>query len=138
MSQTTSDEKSCRGALGFLAVQALVMLVLQIALGGAFMLKDHPNAFSGVNLVVALYTAPVLMLAALPVWLLLYFKSASPKRLALLVSVLAVMALQLFLRSAPPAGAAIYDIRNSKQAVVWQSNLDQGGVRFFCLREIQA
>jgi hypothetical protein len=91
-----------KAALGFLALHTLVLLVLQLALGGLFMQQDRGNAFAGVNLVVALFAAPVLLVPALPLWLLLHAKSRWPHRLALLVSLVAVLALQLFLRSAPP------------------------------------
>lgn len=92
--------------LGFLALHTLLLWALQMTVGGLFVLQDRGNAFAGVNIVVALYTAPLLLLPALPLWLLVRFKSRQPHRWAMLVSLSCVLAMQWFLRSAPPPHSA--------------------------------
>ncbi len=81
----------------FLAGHSAGVALLNLAVGLALFVSDRASAFSGVHLVVALYTAPVAMLLAAPLHALAYFFSRRPMLWSAGFSVLCVGAFNLFL-----------------------------------------
>jgi hypothetical protein len=92
VTEHSSSKWSFGSLIRFLLLHALILVVINLAIGWVWFQADRRNEFSGLFLVMALYALPVLLLLAVPFHAWIHRKATHDRKhlMALAVSMVCV------------------------------------------------